>query len=133
LVILEGFCHSLADEKDSLEHVHSGLVDSSLKESRFPLRVTCIFSVVVDVVFGGQFFGVDAPLTPHLSASFQLQTEREASAFPAGSEGGSLQDTLLPLQGVKSGQRSNDVNCKLVGCAIGPCESMVDAGSCAAI
>ena len=53
LVIVEGFHHSLADEKDSLEHVHSGLVDSCLKESRFPLRVTFIFSVIVIVIFDG--------------------------------------------------------------------------------
>jgi hypothetical protein len=50
VVEVEGFCRSLAEEKDSLEHIHSGLVDSCLKESRFPLRVTCIFSVVVVVV-----------------------------------------------------------------------------------
>ncbi len=47
LVVLEGFCRSLAEEKDSLEHVQSGLADSCLKESRFPLRVTCIFSVIL--------------------------------------------------------------------------------------
>ncbi len=51
LVIIEGFCCSLAEEKESLEHVHSGLVDSCLKESWVPLRVTCIFSIVVIVVF----------------------------------------------------------------------------------
>ncbi len=44
LVVVEGFRRSLAEEKDSLEHVHSGLMDSCLKESRFPLRVTCVFS-----------------------------------------------------------------------------------------
>ncbi len=53
LVIVEGFFRSLAEEKDSLEHVHSGLADSCVEESRFPLRVTCIFSVVVIVVFDG--------------------------------------------------------------------------------
>jgi hypothetical protein len=40
LVIVEGFCRSLAEEKDSLEHVHSDLADSCLEESLFPLRVT---------------------------------------------------------------------------------------------
>ncbi len=49
-VVVEGFRHSLAEEKDSLEHVHSVLADSCLKESRFPLRVTCIFSVVVVIL-----------------------------------------------------------------------------------
>ncbi len=43
-----------------------------------------------------------------------IQTERKASAFPAGSKGTSLRDTLLPLQGVKSSQRSNNANCQLV-------------------
>ncbi len=71
LVIVEGFCRSLAEEEDSLEHVHSGLADSCLEESRFPLRVTFIFSVVVIVIFDGQLVGVNAPLTPHLSTSFQ--------------------------------------------------------------
>jgi hypothetical protein len=54
-----------------------------------------------------------------------LQTERKSSAFPAGSEGVTSQDTLLPLQGIRSGQRSNDVNPQPVDCAIGCCESMV--------
>jgi hypothetical protein len=40
LVVVEGFHHSLAEENDSLEHVHSGLAVSCLKASRFPLRVT---------------------------------------------------------------------------------------------
>jgi hypothetical protein len=108
LVIVEGFCLSLDKERDSLEHVHSGLADSCLEKRRFPLRVTCIFSVVVIVVFDGRFIGVNAP-TPG------LQTECKASAFPAGSEIVTSRDTiplplLLPLQGVKSGQRSNNVN-----------------------
>jgi hypothetical protein len=30
LVFVEGFCCSLAEEKDFLEHVHSGLLDSLL-------------------------------------------------------------------------------------------------------
>jgi hypothetical protein len=55
LVVVEGFCRSLAEEKDFLEHVHSGLADSCLEESRSPLRVTCIFSIIVVVVFDGQF------------------------------------------------------------------------------
>jgi hypothetical protein len=55
LVVVEGFYYSLAEEKDSLEHVHSGLADSCLKESWFPLRVTCIFSVGVVIVINSQF------------------------------------------------------------------------------
>jgi hypothetical protein len=53
LVIVQGFCHSLAEEKDSLEHVYSGLADSCLEESRFPLRATCIFSIIVIFIFDG--------------------------------------------------------------------------------
>ncbi len=51
LVIVEGFRRSLAKEKDYLEHVHSGLADSCLEESLFPLRVTCFFSIIVIVIF----------------------------------------------------------------------------------
>ncbi len=71
LVIVEGFRHSLAEEEDSLEHVHSGLMDSCLEESRLPLRVTCIFSVIVVVIFDGRFVRVNAPITPRLSDLFQ--------------------------------------------------------------
>ncbi len=71
VVVTEGFCRSLAEEEDSLEHVHSGLMNSCLEESRLPLRVTCIFSIIVFVNFDGLFVGVNAPLMPHLSASFQ--------------------------------------------------------------
>ncbi len=71
LVVVEGFCRSLAEEKDSLEHVHSVLADSCLKKSRFPLRVTCIFSIVGVVVIDGRFVGVNTPLMPRLATSFQ--------------------------------------------------------------
>jgi hypothetical protein len=71
LVIVEGFYCSLAEEKDSLEHVHSGLADSCLEENWFPLRVTRIFSIVVVVIFDGRFVGVNARVAPRLSASFQ--------------------------------------------------------------
>ncbi len=53
LVVVEGFRRSLAEEKDSLEHVHSGLADSCLEESRFPMRVNFIFRVIGVVIFGG--------------------------------------------------------------------------------
>jgi hypothetical protein len=73
LVVVEGFRRSLAEEKDSLENVHSGLADSCLEESWFPLRVTCIFNavVVVIVVINGRFVGVNAPVMPCLLTSFQ--------------------------------------------------------------
>jgi hypothetical protein len=50
LVIIEGFRRSLAEEKDSLEHVDCVLANSCLDEGRVPLRVPCIFSVVIVVV-----------------------------------------------------------------------------------
>jgi hypothetical protein len=53
LVVVEGFGRSLAEEKDSLKHVHSGLAYSCLKESQFPLRVTFIFNIIVIVIFDG--------------------------------------------------------------------------------
>jgi hypothetical protein len=71
VVVLEGFCRSLAKKKDSLEHVRSGLAGSCLKESQFPLRVTCIFSIIVIVIFDGQFVGVNTPFMPRLSMSFK--------------------------------------------------------------
>ncbi len=71
LVIVEGFHRSLAEEKDSFEHVHSGLMDSCLKESQFPLRVTYFFSIIVIVIFDGRFVRVNALITLRLSMYFQ--------------------------------------------------------------
>ncbi len=71
LVVVEGFRCSLAEEKDSLEHVHSGLADSYLRESQFSLRVTCIFSIIIVVIFDGRFVRVTAPFARCLSMSFQ--------------------------------------------------------------
>jgi hypothetical protein len=73
LVIIEGFHCSLAEEKISLEHVHSVLADSCLEESWFSLRVACIFSIiiVIVVIIDGRFVGVNAPLTPRLAMGFQ--------------------------------------------------------------
>jgi hypothetical protein len=47
LVIIEGICCSLAEEKDSLEHVDCVLANSCLDEGWVPLRVFCFFSVVI--------------------------------------------------------------------------------------
>ncbi len=69
LVVIESFRCSSAEEKDSLEHVHGVLADSCLKESRFSLRVTCIFSIVV--VINGRFIGVNALIMPRLATGFQ--------------------------------------------------------------
>ncbi len=94
LVVVEGFRRSLAEEKDYLEHVHSGLVDSCLKKSRFPLRVTCIFSVIVIVIFRSICQSQRPYHAKRVGFVPGLQTECKASVFPAGSEGAS---SLLPL------------------------------------
>ncbi len=48
LVIIEGFCRSLAEKKDLLEHVNGGRADPSLEGSNFLLRV--IFAVFILVL-----------------------------------------------------------------------------------
>ncbi len=72
LVIIEGFCRSLAEAKDSLKHVDCVLTNSCLNKGRFTLRVFCYFSVIVAiVVFDSQFVRVDALITLHLVMGFQ--------------------------------------------------------------
>ncbi len=71
LVILEGFRRSLAEEKDTLEHVNCGCADPGLKGSRFLLRVITIFVFVLGLVTVGLFIRVNAPVTPSLSTSFE--------------------------------------------------------------
>ncbi len=65
LVIVEGFRRTLAEKKDSLEHVNGGLADPSLKGSSFLLQVIFIF------ILDGLFVRVNAPVTPSLSRSFK--------------------------------------------------------------
>ncbi len=43
LVIIEGFRPSLAEKKDSLEHVNGGRADPSLEGSSFLLQVIFVF------------------------------------------------------------------------------------------
>jgi hypothetical protein len=50
LVIVESYRRSLAEEKDSLEHIDCVLADSCLEEGRVPLKVFCFFSVVVVII-----------------------------------------------------------------------------------
>ncbi len=69
LVIVGGFRRSLAEKKDSLEHVNSGLADPSLKGSSFLLRV--IFIVIFVFVLDGLFVRVNTPVTPSLSMLFE--------------------------------------------------------------
>ncbi len=65
LFIIEGFRCSLAEKKDSLEHVNGGRADPSLKGSSFLLRVIFVF------VLDSQFVRVNAPVMPSLSTSFK--------------------------------------------------------------
>ncbi len=67
LVIVEGFQRSLAEKKDSFEHVNGGLADPSLKGSSFLLRVIFIFVFVLE----SRFVRVNAPVTLSLSMSFE--------------------------------------------------------------
>ncbi len=53
LVIIEGFCHSLAEKKDLLKHVNSGLADPCLKGSSFCLRVIPIVTIIFIFVLDG--------------------------------------------------------------------------------
>ncbi len=69
LVIVEGFQRSLAEKKDLLEHVNSGLTDPSLEGSSFLLRV--IFIIIFVFVLDGLFVRVNAPVRPSLSMSFE--------------------------------------------------------------
>ncbi len=74
LAIVEGFRHSLAEEKDTLEHVNCGCVDPGLKGSRFLLRVIFLFIFVlglVSLVTDGLFIRVNAPVMPSLSTLFE--------------------------------------------------------------
>ncbi len=63
----EGLRHSLAEKKDSLEHVNGGLADPSLEGSSFLLRVIFVFVFVLD----GRFVRVNAPVMPSLLMSFK--------------------------------------------------------------
>ena len=51
LVIVEGFCRSVAEKKDLLEHVNGGLADPCLKGSSFLLQV--IFIIIIVFVLDG--------------------------------------------------------------------------------
>ncbi len=50
LVVVEGYCRSLAEEKDSLEHIDCVLADSCLDDSRVPLTVFCFFSIIIVII-----------------------------------------------------------------------------------
>ncbi len=71
LVIVEGFRRSLAEKKDSLEHVNGGLADPSLKGSSFLLRVIFIVTVIFVFVLDGRFVRLNTPVMLSLSKSFE--------------------------------------------------------------
>jgi hypothetical protein len=71
LVIVEGSRHSLAEKKDTLEHVNCGHVDPGLEGSRFLLRVIFVFVFVLVLISDGLFIRVNALVTPSLSTSFE--------------------------------------------------------------
>jgi hypothetical protein len=135
LVIVEGCCHSLAEEKDSLEHVHCVLMDSCLDKSQFPLRVSCIFSVVVIIVIiiDSQFVGVYAPLMSRLATGFQgfILIARHQHLLPGLRAGSCLSCHCKVSSQVKVEQRKSSVgwSCNWLlqvnGRAIGHCGSML--------
>jgi hypothetical protein len=67
LVVIEGFRRSLAEEKNTLEHVNCGRADPGLEGSRFLMQVIFIFAFVLGLVLDGLFIRVNAPITPSLS------------------------------------------------------------------
>jgi hypothetical protein len=74
LVVVEGFRCSLAEEKDTLEHVNCGCVDPGLEGSRFLLQVIFTFIFVlglVSLVTDGLFIRVNAPVMQSLSTLFE--------------------------------------------------------------
>jgi hypothetical protein len=71
LVVIKGYCCSLAEEKDSLEHIDYVLMDSCLDEGRVPLRIFCFFSLIIIIVFGSQFVRVDTSFTPSTATGFK--------------------------------------------------------------
>jgi hypothetical protein len=70
LVIVEGFHCSLAEEKDSLEHVNGGLADSCLEGSSFLVRAIFIITIIFVFVLDCCFVRVNASLALGLSHSF---------------------------------------------------------------
>jgi hypothetical protein len=85
LVVVEGFCRSLAEEKDMLGHVNCGRADPGLKGSRFLLQVIFIFIFVLGLV---SLVTSQCPCHAELADIVQrLQTEREALAVHKRSAG----------------------------------------------
>ncbi len=126
LVVIEGFRRSLAEKKDSLEHVNGGHADPGLKGSRFLLWV--IFIVIFVFVLDGHFIRVNAPITPSLSTLFEgfklsarhqpflqgLRVYSEGISFP--SPGWQWRRWSSHCRR-SSPVRSDDVSCQSVDCA----------------
>jgi hypothetical protein len=74
LVVVEGLRCSLAEKKDTLEHVNCGRADPGLEGSRFLLQVIFIFILVlghISLVTGSLFIRVYAPVTQSLWMLFE--------------------------------------------------------------
>jgi hypothetical protein len=109
LVIVEGYRCSLAEEKDSCEHIDCVLTDFCLDKGWVPLRVFCFFSVIiVIVIFNSQFVRVDA--------LFMLRL-----AMGMGFEGFKLRVRHQPLlQGLRAGLYWSchcEASSQVAGCA----------------
>ncbi len=142
LVIVEGFCHSLAEKKDLLEHVSGGRADPSLKGSNFHSRV--IFIVVLVLISDSLVVRVLALVTPSLSTSFEgFKLSTRHQHFPPGLGARSI-GISSPHPGRlvwsshcrgSSPVRSDNVSCQSVVCAtvVAGQWSVVCAGSRAAV
>jgi hypothetical protein len=128
LVIVEGFCHSLAEEKDMLEHVNCGRADLCLEKSRFLLRVIFIFIFVLGLVTDDLLIRVNAPVTLSLLTSFKgfklsarhqpfmkgLQALSEGISFPSPRRRRRWSSHCRWSSPV----RLDDVSCQSVDCAM---------------
>ncbi len=135
LVIIEGFRRSLAEKKDSLEHVNGGCADPSLKGSSF-----IIFIFVLD----GFFVRGNAPVMPSLLMSFKgFKLSTRHQPFLQGPRAHSEGISSPPPGQLRwsshcrgsSPVRSDDVSCQsVVRATFVPGQwSMVRAGGCAVV
>ncbi len=84
LVIVEGFSHLLAKEKDSLKHINSGLADPGLKGNSILSQVIAAIFVLI-LISDGRFVRDLAPVTPSLSTCLEsLKLSARHQHFPPG-------------------------------------------------
>jgi hypothetical protein len=70
LVVVEGLRRSLAEKKDTLEHVNCGCADSGLEGNSNLLQVIVAVFVLV-LISDSRFVRVHAPVTPSLLTSLE--------------------------------------------------------------